>query len=59
MLTVAGEGVEQVSLIAADGRVVAQSDTDTVAIGQLSPGIYVVTAEAAGKTLVRKIRIRK
>ena len=59
MLTVAGEGVEQVSLIAADGRVVAQSDTDTVPIGQLSPGIYVVKAEAAGKTLVRKIRIRK
>ena len=58
ILTVSGEGVEQVSLIAADGRVVAQSDTDTVSIGQLSPGIYVVKAETAGKTLVRKVRIR-
>lgn len=56
-ITVTGNNVSSVSLFSADGAAVASADSDTLAIGQLPEGIYVVKAVVDGKTVTRKIRI--
>ncbi|MGM9712595.1 MAG: hypothetical protein ACI3Y5_00535 [Prevotella sp.] len=56
-ITVTGDNVSGVSLFSADGAAVAATGSDTLAIGQLSEGVYVVKAVVDGKTVTRKIRI--
>ena len=56
-LTVVGEGILHVSLMAMDGTEVAASDVPVLGIGHLSAGIYIVKVETTGGTLVRKVRI--
>ena len=56
-LTVVGEGILHVSLMAMDGTEVAASDVPVLSIGHLSAGIYIVKVETTGGTLVRKVRI--
>ena len=56
-LTVVGEGILHVSLMAMDGTEVAASDVPLLGIGHLSAGIYIVKVETTSGTLVRKVRI--
>ncbi|MDY5034831.1 MAG: T9SS type A sorting domain-containing protein, partial [Prevotella sp.] len=56
-ITVTGNNVSRVSLFSADGAAVASADSDTLPVGQLSEGIYVVKAVVDGETITRKIRI--
>ena len=58
-VTVAGDNVTSVDIVAANGATVASATGNTVAINGLSAGIYVVKAVVDGKTVARKIQIVK
>ena len=58
-VTVAGDNVTSVDIVAANGATVASATGNTVAINGLSAGIYVVKAVVDGKTVAHKIQIVK
>lgn len=59
VLTVNGENVKNVEIIAANGISVASADGNTVSLNGIAAGSYVVKANVAGKTVTRKIMINK
>ena len=58
-LTVNGEGVESVEIMAADGTSAARADGNTVSLGGIPAGTYIVKVVAGGKPTTRKIVIAK
>ena len=58
-VTVAGDNVASVDLVAANGATVASAAGNTVSINGLPAGIYVVKAVVDGKNVARKIQIVK
>ena len=58
-LTVTGTSVERISLVTLDGREVAAADGHVLSLNGLTTGIYVLRTEVQGKTLTRKLYIRK
>lgn len=54
-----GEGVKSMEAYNMAGAVVASADGNTLNISSLATGIYVVRIDVAGKSVTRKIEIRK
>ena len=54
-----GEGVKSMEAYNMAGAVVASADGNTLNISSLATGIYVVRIDVAGKSVTRKIAIRK
>lgn len=58
-LTVTGDNVTSVDIIAANGASAASAKGNTVSLNGLTSGVYVVKATVNGKTITRKIVIKK
>lgn len=58
-VSVTAENVTKLALIAADGAEVAVAYGNSLAVGNVPEGVYILKAVANGEELVRKIRIKK
>lgn len=57
-ITVQGNNVTSVALVAANGATVAEAAGNTVAINGVAAGVYMVKAVVDGETVVRKVQIK-
>lgn len=58
-LTVTGDNVTSVDIIATNGATAASAKGNTVSLNGLTSGVYVVKATVNGKTVTRKIIVKK
>ena len=59
ILKIEGGNVSSVDIYAADGKVALSASESTVSLDSLTPGVYVVKVKADGKSMVRKMEIRR
>ena len=57
-ITVEGNNVTSVSLVAANGATVAEAAGNTVSLSGVAAGVYVVKAVVDGETVVRKVQVK-